>query len=294
MYSAKQDGRNTFRRYSNEAHMSVVAAAEFEAELRHGVAAGQLVVHYQPIIDLRTLRPRAAEALVRWQHPRRGLLPPGEFIAFAEERGIIAQIGEVVLETACAMLERLRLAGRDDFKIGVNVSANQFSKPDFVAGIVAKLSRHGIEPSRLAIEITESVVMGNTRATLATLDELQALGVSLSIDDFGTGYSSLAYIKRFPISTLKIDRSFVNDIAHDTTDQAIAKTIITLAHSLGMRVCAEGVETEAQLLMLQSFDVDSVQGYLFSRPVPAADFERYIETFAGPAQPRMRIGCTTE
>ena len=283
MYSAKQNGRNTFRRYSNEAHMSVVAAAEFEAELRHGIAAGQLVVYYQPIIDLRTLRPRGAEALVRWQHPRRGLLPPADFIAFAEERGIVAQIGDVVLETACAMLERLRLAGRSTIKIGVNVSANQFSKPDFVEGIVAKLERHGVDPSRLAIEITESVVMGNTRATLATLDELQALGVSLSIDDFGTGYSSLAYIKRFPISTLKIDRSFVNDIAHDTTDQAIAKTIITLAHSLGMRVCAEGVETQAQLSILQSFDVDSVQGYLFSRPVPAADFERYIEMFSQPA-----------
>jgi diguanylate cyclase (GGDEF)-like protein len=279
MYSAKQTGRNTFRRYSNEAHTSIVAAAEFEAELRHAIAAGQLVVDYQPIIDLRAARPTAAEALVRWQHPRRGLLPPADFIAFAEERGLVAQIGEVVLQAACAMLERLHLCAQDDVSIAVNVSAQQFGKAGFVEGIVAALDLHTTDPRRLSIEITESAMMGNTRATIVTLDELKALGVNLSIDDFGTGYSSLAYIKNFPISTLKIDRSFVRDIAADATDQAIAKTIITLAHSLGMHVIAEGVETEAQLAILESFGVDRVQGYLFSRPLPAADFERFIETF---------------
>jgi diguanylate cyclase (GGDEF)-like protein/PAS domain S-box-containing protein len=280
MYSAKQSGRNTFRLYSNEAHIAIVAASELEGELRHAIAAGELVVHYQPIIGLRAGRPTAAEALVRWQHPRRGLVPPGEFIAFAEERGLIAQIGDVVLQASCEMLERLRRSGHGDLSIAVNVSAHQFGKPGFVAGIIAALNRYQTDPARLTIEITESVVMGNTRETIAKLAELRRLGVRLSIDDFGTGYSSLAYIKKFPINTLKIDRSFVRDIADDQTDQAIAKTIITLAHSLGMRVVAEGVETQAQLAMLDSFGVDNIQGYVFSRPLGELEFARFIDTFA--------------
>jgi diguanylate cyclase (GGDEF)-like protein/PAS domain S-box-containing protein len=282
MYSAKQDGRNTYRRYSNEAHISIVAAAELEAELRHAIATDELVVHYQPIVDLRAKRPTGAEALVRWQHPRRGLLMPADFIPFAEERGLVAQIGDVVLRAACAMLERLKRLGHDGVNVAVNVSAHQFGKTGFVDGIVAALAVHDTDPRRLTIEITESVVMGNTRATLATLDELKELGVSLSIDDFGTGYSSLAYVKNFPVNSLKIDRSFVRDIAADATDAAIAKTIITLAHSLGMRVIAEGVETEAQLATLRAFGADGMQGYLFSRAVPGPDFERFLTTFAQP------------
>jgi len=282
MYSAKQNGRNTYRRYSNEAHISIVAAAELEAELRHAIVANELVVHYQPIVDLRAKRPTAAEALVRWQHPRRGLLMPADFIPFAEERGLVAQIGDVVLRAACAMLERLKRLGHGEVNIAVNVSAHQFGKTAFVDGIVAALAVGDTDPHRLTIEITESVVMGNTRATLATLDELKELGVSLSIDDFGTGYSSLAYVKNFPVNSLKIDRSFVRDIADDATDAAIAKTIITLAHSLGMRVIAEGVETEAQLAKLRGFGADGMQGYLFSRALPGADFERFLDTFAQP------------
>jgi diguanylate cyclase (GGDEF)-like protein/PAS domain S-box-containing protein len=284
MYSAKQDGRNTYRRYSNESHISIVAAAELEAELRHAIATNELVVHYQPIIDLRAGRPTAAEALVRWQHPRRGLLMPADFISFAEERGLVAQIGDIVLRAACAMLERLEQSGHGYLNIAVNVSAHQFGKTGFIDGIVAALAQHDTDPRRLTIEITESVVMGNTRATLATLDELKELGVSLSIDDFGTGYSSLAYIKNFPVNTLKIDRSFVRDIADDATDAAIAKTIITLAHSLGMRVIAEGVETEAQLEKLAAFGADGMQGFLFSRALPGADLAGFIAAFAQPIE----------
>jgi EAL domain-containing protein (putative c-di-GMP-specific phosphodiesterase class I) len=183
------------------------------------------------------------------------------------------------------MLERFKCSGDSDLSIAVNVSANQFGKTGFVDGNVAALAEHATDPHRLTIEITESVVMGNTRATLATLHELKALGVNLSIDDFGTGYSSLAYVKNFPVNTLKIDRSFVHDIAGDATDQAIAKTIVTLAHSLGMHVIAEGVETQAQLATLRSFGVDVVQGYLFSRALPDLEFECYIETFANLATP---------
>jgi diguanylate cyclase (GGDEF)-like protein/PAS domain S-box-containing protein len=281
MYSAKGQGRNTVRRYNTEAHHSIVAAAQFEAELRHGMTAGEFIVHYQPIIDLRACRPLGAEALVRWEHPTRGLLLPAEFIGFAEERGLVAQVGEVVLDAACATLARLDASGFPDMMISVNVSAHQVGKPGFVESIVTALRRHAVDPGRLEIEITESVVMGNSQKTIAVLDEVRALGVTLSIDDFGTGYSSLAYIKRFPINTLKIDRSFVRDVADDTTDQAIAKTIITLAHSLKMNVIAEGVETRSQLAALRSFGVDCVQGYLFSRPLATADFLPFIESFPG-------------
>ncbi|MGD0472788.1 MAG: EAL domain-containing protein [Candidatus Velthaea sp.] len=283
MYAAKQDGRNTYRCYSNDVQNSIVAASEREAELRHAIGAGELVVYYQPIIDLSADRPIGAEALVRWQHPRRGLLMPGDFIAFAEERGLIAHIGAVVLQAACAMLERLKRAGHEDLTIAVNVSAHQFGKTGFVDDLVTALAHYTTDPRRLTIEITESVVMGNTYATLTTLDELKTLGINLSIDDFGTGYSSLAYIKNFPVNALKIDRSFVHDVADDPTDQAIAKTIITLAHSLGMRVIAEGVETPAQLETLRSFGVDRIQGFLFSRPLPAVEFERFLATFSASA-----------
>jgi diguanylate cyclase (GGDEF)-like protein len=287
MYAAKQSGRNTYRRFNNEAHADALAAAAFEAELRHALSAEQLVVYYQPIIDLNTMRPHAAEALVRWHHPQRGLLAPGEFIAFAEERGLIAQIGAFVMEQACAMLGRLPQMGAGELRIGINVSAHEFSRDSFIPAIMAVLKRYSLDARQLTVEITESVMMGDTRATMATLDQLRKLGVYLSVDDFGTGYSSLAYIKRFPISTLKIDRSFVRDIAEDKTDQAIAKTIITLAHSLGMRVVAEGVETQAQLEQLESFEVDSVQGFLFSRPLAPADFEDYVKMWYSDRSP----GC---
>jgi EAL domain-containing protein (putative c-di-GMP-specific phosphodiesterase class I) len=213
----------------------------------------------------------------------RGLLAPDEFIAFAEDHGMIAQIGEFVLNATCAQLKRLHLRAGDDFSIAVNVSARQFSKPSFVGSIASALAGHDIDPGRLEIEITESVVMSETVAVIATLERLKALGVRLSLDDFGTGYSSLAYIKNFPIHTLKIDRSFITDIAKNFTDQAIAKTIVTLAHSLGMRTIAEGVETAGQLERLRAFGADCFQGYLTSRPLPAAQFEAFLSSRRAPA-----------
>jgi len=276
MCGAKQSGRNSLNRYMSQSNVPVVATLDFEAELRQAIDRGQFVVYFQPIISVETGRPVGAEALVRWQHPQRGLLGPSEFIGFAENHGLIAPIGEFVLHTACTQLRRLGLRPRDDFSISVNVSAHQFQKPGFVETIASAIALHGIDPRRLDIEITESVVMSNTGAVVATLDRLQALGVKLSIDDFGTGYSSLAYIKNFPINTLKIDRSFVTDIARSFTDQAIAKTIVTLAHSLGMRVVAEGVETAEQLALLRSFGADCFQGFLVSRPLSPADFEQFF------------------
>jgi diguanylate cyclase (GGDEF)-like protein/PAS domain S-box-containing protein len=276
MDDAKQSGRDAWLLYSTQAHLPAIPALEIEAELRTAIAQNQFVVYYQPIVCVESGRPLGAEALVRWNHPERGLLDPGTFIPFAENHGLIGAIGEIVLRAACAEIRRLDLRAGDDFSIAVNVSARQFAKPGFVATIASALESYGLDARRLEIEITESVVMGDTVPVIGTLEKLKALGVKLSIDDFGTGYSSLAYIKNFPIHTLKIDRSFVAGIAANFADQAIAKTIITLAHSLGMRVIAEGVEDRKQLEMLRSFGADCVQGYLISRPMPVAAFEAYL------------------
>jgi diguanylate cyclase (GGDEF)-like protein/PAS domain S-box-containing protein len=282
MYSAKQSGRDAWAFYSATSPLPLVPALELELELREAIAREEFVVFYQPIIDIASGRAIGAEALVRWMHPVRGMLGPGEFIAFAEEHGMIGQIGEFVLNAACAQLRRLNLRAGDDFSIAVNVSAHQFAKASFVGTIASAIAAHGIDARRLEIEITESVVMAETGAAAATLQRLRALGVRLSIDDFGTGYSSLAYIKNFPIHTLKIDRSFIADIAGNFTDQAIAKTIVTLAHSLGMRTIAEGVETVDQLERLRAFGADCFQGYLVSRPLPCAEFERFLSTRRSP------------
>jgi diguanylate cyclase (GGDEF)-like protein/PAS domain S-box-containing protein len=278
MYEAKESGRDAWCFYNAAAVLpsAVVPALDLELQLREAIAREQFVVYYQPIIDIASGRAIGAEALVRWAHPERGVLAPGEFIAFAENHGMIAQIGDYVLNAACAQLARLNLRPNDDFSIAVNVSARQFARPSFVGTIATAVAFHGIDPRRLEIEITESVVMADTAAVVATLERLRSLGVRLSMDDFGTGYSSLAYIKNFPIHTLKIDRSFITDIAKNFTDQAIAKTIVTLAHSLGMRTIAEGVETVDQLERLRAFGADCFQGYLISRPLPPLEFEAYL------------------
>jgi diguanylate cyclase (GGDEF)-like protein/PAS domain S-box-containing protein len=278
MYDAKQSGRNAWRRYNAQTRGNpALATLDFEVELHEAIALEQFVVHYQPIVNVTTGLTVGAEALVRWDHPVRGLLPPGEFIGFAENHGLIAPIGELVLHAACAQLRHLKLAEDDEFSIAINVSAHQFQKANFVETIDAIVEAHGIDPHRLEIEITESTVMYDTAAVVATLRQLEALGVKLSIDDFGTGYSSLAYLKNFPLHTLKIDRSFVSDMEQNFTDQAIAKTIVTLAHSLGMRVIAEGVETDKQVALLRSFGADCMQGYLISRPLETADFVRFLQ-----------------
>ncbi len=279
MASAKQSGRHAIRMFAPEMNVMLAATIKFETEIRAGIAARQFAVYYQPMIDVRSGRLSGGEALVRWQHPQRGLLQPGDFIAFAEEHGYILDIGALVLDRACAQIKRLEAGGNSDFRIAVNVAAPQFQHADFVRNVAATIALHAIDVRHVELEITESMVMGNTAATIRVLHELKALGVKLSLDDFGTGYSSLAYIKNFPIDTLKIDRSFVRDIATDRTDQALAKTIITLAHSLGMRVVGEGVETAAQLDVLRAYGADSCQGYYFSRPLPAEQFERFERTY---------------
>jgi diguanylate cyclase (GGDEF)-like protein len=276
MVRAKQADGGRFQIYTPEIHADMLAKSTLKRELEAALIRDEFVVFYQPIVNLNSNAVVGAEALVRWQHPTRGLLAPGEFIAFAEQNGFIAEIGDVVARKACAQLNRFELEPSLEFTMAVNVSAIQFRQPGFAESIKSLVAQSEIESSRLEVEITESVIVDHTHGAINTLGELKELGVKLSIDDFGTGYSSLAYLKTFPVQTLKIDRSFVIDIATSTTDQAIAATIITLAHSLRMRVIAEGVETPQQLDQLRRLGADNVQGYLLSRPLASRDFERYM------------------
>jgi diguanylate cyclase (GGDEF)-like protein/PAS domain S-box-containing protein len=287
MYSAKESGRNLFRFYEAATHSSIVAAMDFEAELHTALTRGEIVVHYQPMVSLRTNRLIGAEALVRWQHPRRGLLSPADFLPFAETHRLIGAIGAIVLDAVCAQIGLLRDNVDADFHIAMNVSARQLMQPTWVHDVGAALVAHAADPRRLQIEIAESIVMSEPGAVLAVLSDLRGLGVSLSIDDFGTGLSSLASIKDFPLHTLKIDRSFVHDIVSNTADQAVAKTIIMLAHSLGLNVVAAGVETAGQVDALRSYGSDAFQGYLASRPLAAVEFAGFLAQYGSLALPPM-------
>ena len=245
---------------------------QVESGLRHALGNGELVLHYQPKFEIKGGRLIGAEALVRWQHPQRGMVPPGEFIPLAESTGLIVQVGEWVLEQACAQAAIWQGAGLPPFRLAVNVSAREFtaSLPGRVADT---LQRYQLAPCWLELEITESTLMHDIEDVIGIMDRISALGVALSLDDFGTGYSSLSYLKRFPIDTLKIDRSFVTGIPLDPSDCAIAGTIIGMGRKLGHRVIAEGVETLEQLEFLRKAGCDEVQGYLHGKPLPAYEFE---------------------
>jgi EAL domain-containing protein (putative c-di-GMP-specific phosphodiesterase class I) len=241
-------------------------------QLRGAAQRGELRLHYQPKVDLASNRIVGAEALVRWQHPDRGLVPPGQFIALAEEIGLIGAIGDWVLERACHDAAKWASDGLGAIKVAVNVAKPQFLTGDLCGGLRQVLVRSGLSASQLVIELTESMLMNDVSTSLGLMHELKALGVALSIDDFGTGYSSLSYLKRFPVDELKIDRSFVMDLPGGKTDTAIVRTVIDLGHSLGMSVTAEGVETTEQLDCLKQLRCDLYQGFLFSRPLPVANF----------------------
>jgi EAL domain-containing protein (putative c-di-GMP-specific phosphodiesterase class I) len=247
-----------------------------EGRLRQALQNRELVVYYQPLIDLATGRVRGAEALLRWRHPELDLVAPGEFIAIAEVSGLIVPIGQWVLQTACAQARAWQLKGHSKFSVAVNLSARQFQQADLVFQVTEALRGADLPAASLDLEITESNAMQNAELSIATLQDLKNLGVSLSMDDFGTGYSSLNYLKRFPIDRLKIDQSFVRDVTRDPDDAAIATAIIAMAHSLKLTAVAEGVETEEQLEFLLEQRCDEMQGYLFSRPVPAAEFEELL------------------
>jgi len=258
--------------YSLDMNRGMQERMRIESGLRHALGNGELVLHYQPKFEIASGRIVGAEALVRWVHPERGVVPPAEFIPLAETTGLIVQVGEWVLEQACAQAAIWQRAGLPRLRLAVNVSAREFTQalPGRVADV---LRRYELDPSWLELEITESTLMHDIERVTAIMDRINALGVALSLDDFGTGYSSLAYLKRFPIHTLKIDRSFTMGIPADANDCAIAGTIISIGRQLRLRVIAEGVETLDQLDFLRQTGCDEVQGYLYAPPLPAYDFE---------------------
>jgi diguanylate cyclase (GGDEF)-like protein/PAS domain S-box-containing protein len=248
---------------------------QIESGLRHALGHGELLLHYQPKFEIGTGRLVGAEALVRWAHPQRGMIPPVDFIPLAETTGLIVQVGEWVLEEACAQAAIWQRAGLPPFRLAVNVSAREFTSS--LPGRVADtLQRYRLDASWLELEITESTLMHDIDYVIGIMDRISALGVALSLDDFGTGYSSLSYLKRFPIDTLKIDRSFTTGIPEDTSDCAIASTIISMGRKLGHRVIAEGVETLAQIEFLRQAGCDEVQGYLYGKPMAAYEFEKAL------------------
>ncbi|HVF56048.1 MAG TPA: EAL domain-containing protein [Pyrinomonadaceae bacterium] len=269
MYHAKQLGKARHVVFDQAMHASAMDQLGLERDLRWAVERQELFLQYQPIVSLDTGSLRGFEALVRWQHPERGIIPPAKFIPIAEETGLIIQIGKWVLEEACRqMSEWQKLSPPDEpLPISVNLSGRQFLQPDLLAQIEDVLLKTGLEARSLKLEITETVVMENIETATRTLERLQALGVELSIDDFGTGYSSLSYLQRFPVSTLKIDRSFVSRITESDASAEIVRTIMNLAQHLGMDVVAEGVETEQQSMQLRALACEFGQGYYFSKPM---------------------------
>jgi EAL domain-containing protein (putative c-di-GMP-specific phosphodiesterase class I) len=248
-----------------------------ETELRQALEAGQLQLHYQPKVDIATGRVRSAEALIRWRHPQRGLVPPNVFIPIAEETGLIMQIGEWVIREACRQVRRWLDTGMPPLRVSVNLSAKQFRHADLTAVVRSALEEAQLQPGYLELELTESAVMHDPEKSALTLQRLSTMGVHISIDDFGTGYSSLSYLRRFPLDKLKIDRSFVRDLMQNPDDVSIVRAIISLAHSLRLRVVAEGVETADQLTFLTELGCDQYQGFYCSPAVPPDDFVALLQ-----------------
>jgi EAL domain-containing protein (putative c-di-GMP-specific phosphodiesterase class I) len=276
MYRAKEHGRNNYQFYKPDMNARTHELLLLEGKLRQALDLNQLVLYYQPQIDLVSGHLIGMEALVRWQHPEEGLILPDDFIFLAEETGLIVPIGEWVLQTACAQNRAWQERGYAPIQMGVNISAHQFKQPGFIDMIDQVLERTGLDPEWLMLEITESSIMENVEQTVKVLTDLKARGIQLAIDDFGTGYSSLSYLKRFPITKLKIDRSFIRDITTDPNDAAIAASVIALANTMNMGVIAEGVETKEQLRFLLEKGCDQCQGFLFSRPLPAGKLDHYF------------------
>ncbi|NQD91684.1 EAL domain-containing protein [Pseudomonas sp. CrR25] len=272
MYHAKERGKNNFQFYQADMNATALERLELESDLRHALDQGEFVLYYQPQFSGNGQRLTGVEALLRWQHPRRGLVPPDDFIPVLEELGLVVQVGDWVLAEACRQLKSWHLAKIRVPKISVNLSARQFAEGDLDRRIAAILKDSGVAPACLELELTESILMQDVASALATLTDLKRLGLCLAIDDFGTGYSSLNYLKQFPIDVLKIDRSFVDGLPQGEQDGQIARAIIAMAHSLNLAVIAEGVETQAQLDFLRVHECDEVQGYLLGRPMPAHQF----------------------
>jgi diguanylate cyclase (GGDEF)-like protein/PAS domain S-box-containing protein len=281
MYRAKELGRDNFQFYTPELNTKVHEKFLLQEELRNALARSEFVLHYQPQVDLRSGRVFAVEALIRWNHPKLGMVPPIKFIPMAEETGLIVPIGDWVLHEACRQNKAWQDAGLAPMVVSVNVSARQFKEMNLINRVVSALKDSGLEARYLELELTESLIMQDVELAVATMKDLQGVGVQLSIDDFGTGYSSLSALKTFPVTRLKIDKSFVDGLLADESDRAVAGAVISLGQKLNMRVIAEGVETDAQAAFLRNINCDEMQGYLFSKPLPAQGIEELLRVTSG-------------
>ncbi len=279
MYKAKEAGRNAFRFYSSEMNVATLKHLLMESGLRRGLGAREFILHYQPLVHVESGGIIGVEALIRWQNPEIGLVPPDQFIHVAEDIGLINPIGDWVLREACRQVRAWQDAGLPPLIVAVNVSPIQFRQPGFVDTVANALAASGLEARFLELELTERTVMQDAEQTLSTLSALNNMGVELAVDDFGTGYSSLAYLKRFPVGKLKIDRSFVRDLEVDPDDRAIASTILSMGRGLRLKVLAEGVETKEQYAILRSMGCELVQGYHFSRPLPPEQFVAFLRKY---------------
>jgi diguanylate cyclase len=287
MYQAKEKGRNNYQFFKQEMNLRAVNRQSLEGGLRDALECNQFVLHYQPKIDLTTGAISGVEALVRWMHPTLGLVPPLEFLPIAEDCGLILPIGRWVLREACRQVQEWIASGLRVAPVAVNVSSLEFRSDGFLENIRAVLKDTGLDPRYLELELTETVLMQHAESTLLVLSSLKSLGVQLAVDDFGTGYSSLSYLKRFPIDSLKIDQSFVRDIAADSDDVPIVRAVITMAKSLRQRVVGEGVEKEEQMVFLQAHGCDEAQGYYFSMPLPAEHFAKLLKPGMGSFIPAL-------
>lgn len=280
MYRAKDHGRDHYEIYAPAMNARALERLAQENLLRRALENGELEIYYQPLIDVKNARISGAEALLRWRHPEHGILTPYHFLPTLESSGLILAVGDWVLREACRQAVTWSAEGRP-FEISVNLSPRQFQQPELISRIKDALDESGLHPSRLELEITENNAMQNAEQSVRTLRDLRALGVRIAMDDFGTGYSSLNYLKRFPIDTLKLDQSFVRDVNHDPGDAAIASAVMAMAQTLNLSVVAEGVETREQLDFFRSRECGRLQGFYFSRPVPASEFGAYLERFSG-------------
>jgi diguanylate cyclase (GGDEF)-like protein len=285
MYRAKETGRNNYQYYLPSMNVHTLERLELESDLRRALERGEFFLHYQPKVEVSSGLIIGVEALLRWKHPVRGLVPPLDFIPLAEETGLIVPIGEWVLATACTRTKAWQARGLPKLSVAVNLSARQFADTMLLAKLTRIIHASGLDPSLLELEITESVVMSNAEGAVSVLEKLKSIGVQIAIDDFGTGYSSLAYLKRFPIDILKVDRSFIRDIPADSGDMKITRAIIAMAHSLRLKVVAEGVETAEQLQFLRIQCCDAIQGYFLYRPLREDELADVLK--------RNRLDCST-
>ena len=284
MYAAKNQGRATYRFYKLSMNEVKHGNLRLESDLRRALDREEFLLHYQPKLELASGRVTGFEALVRWQHPELGLVPPNDFIPLAEQAGLIVPLGEFVLRAACSQMRAWREMGLPPLRVSVNLSAHQFRTDEIADTVKRVLKETPVSPRSLDVEITETAMMQNKFVTVSALEQLKGIGVTVSLDDFGTGYSSLSYLKGFPIDTVKIDRSFIRDLTTDPDDAAITAAIISMAKTLNLRVTAEGVETEEQLAFLRAHDCDEMQGFLFSPPVPADQATEMLRE-APPSEP---------